>query len=40
MDDGFLVEVFEALSNLLHDLNGLLLGQLPLLLDLLKRAVG
>ena len=39
MDDRFLVEVFEALSNLLHDLNGLLLGQLPLLLDLLKRAV-
>lgn len=39
MDDGFLVEVFEALSNLLHDLNGLLLGQLPLLLDLLERAV-
>ena len=39
MDDRFLVEVFEALSNLLHDLNGLLLGQLPLLLDLLERAV-
>lgn len=39
MDDGFLVEVLEALSNLLHDLNGLLLGQLPLLLDLLERAV-
>jgi len=39
VDDRFLVEVFEALSNLLHDLNGLLLGQLPLLLDLLKRAV-
>ena len=39
MDDGFLVEVLEALSNLLHDLNGLLLGQLPLLLDLLERSV-
>ncbi len=39
MDDRFLVEVFEALSNLLHDLNGLLLGQLPLLLDLLERAI-
>jgi hypothetical protein len=39
VDDRFLVEVFEALSNLLHDLNGLLLGQLPLLLDLLERAI-
>jgi hypothetical protein len=39
MDHRFLMQVLETLSNLLHDIHSLLLRQLPLLLDLLQRAI-